>query len=113
MSAGHLPTNLLFGPFLFAPQLCVGSQGFQHGPFGRISSTLHFTVFQSLGGHASARRVLHEPCFRQELCASSLFGKGKRGHYERGLFAGGISRFSRASLEKDRILVCFPQSGVL
>ena len=29
----------------------------QNGHFGRISSTLYFTVFPSLGGHASARRV--------------------------------------------------------
>ena len=27
-----------------------------------------FTVFQSLGGQASARRVSHEPCFRQAHC---------------------------------------------
>ena len=37
------------------------------------SSTLHcnlhnFTVFQSLGGHASASRVSHEPCFCQAHC---------------------------------------------
>ena len=41
---------------------------FQNGHFGRISSTLYFTVFQSLGGHASAGRVSHEPCFRQAHC---------------------------------------------
>ena len=27
-----------------------------------------FTVFQSLGGHASASRVAHEPCFGQARC---------------------------------------------
>ena len=39
-----------------------------NGHFGRICSTLYFTVFQNLGGHASARRVSHEPCFRQAHC---------------------------------------------
>ena len=34
-----------------------GRTCFQNGHFGRISSTLYFTVFRSLGGHASARRV--------------------------------------------------------
>ena len=38
------------------------------GHFGRISSTLCFTVSQSLAGHASARRVPREPCFRQAHC---------------------------------------------
>ena len=33
-----------------------------------LGATLYFTAFQSLGGHASARRVLHEPCFRQAHC---------------------------------------------
>ena len=41
---------------------------FQHGHFGRISSTLYFTVFRSLGGHTSARRVSHQPCCRQAHC---------------------------------------------
>ena len=45
-----------------------GRTCFQNGHFGRISSTLYFTMFQSLGGHASARRVSHKPCFRQALC---------------------------------------------
>ena len=39
-----------------------------NGHFGRISSTLYFTVFQSLGGHASVRHVSHKPCFRQAHC---------------------------------------------
>ena len=37
-------------------------------PFGRISATLYLTVFQSLAGHASAKRVSHEPRFRQARC---------------------------------------------
>ena len=36
--------------------------------FGRVSSPLYFTVFLSLEGHASARRVSHAPCFRQTHC---------------------------------------------
>ena len=36
--------------------------------FGSISSSLLSTIFQSSGGHASARRVSHEPCFRQAHC---------------------------------------------
>ena len=58
-------------------QAHFGRGCFQNAHFGRISSTLYFTVF--LGGHASARRVSHEPCFRQAhgfscggFCASSL-----------------------------------------
>ena len=43
----------------------LGTRRFQNRHFGRISSTLYFTLFQTLGGHASARRVSHEPCFRQ------------------------------------------------
>ena len=39
-----------------------------NGHFGRISSTLYLTVLRSLGGHASARRVSHKPCFRQVHC---------------------------------------------
>ena len=42
-------------------------------------------------------------------------GTGKRGHYERGLFTGEISRisrFSRIFVENCRILLCSPQSGV-
>ena len=46
----------------------MGARCFQNGHFGRILSTLCFTVFQRLGGHASARRVSHEPCFRQAHC---------------------------------------------
>ena len=46
----------------------LGARCFQNGHFGRIFSTLYFTVFQSLGGHASARRVSHEPCFCQAHC---------------------------------------------
>ena len=43
-------------------------------------------------------------------------GGGKRGHYERGLFTGGISRISKSldsleSLENGRILIYPPQSG--
>ena len=36
-----------------------------------------------------------------------------RGHYERGLFTGGISRIPKfARIARDgRILLCFPQSG--
>ena len=50
---------------------------FQNGHFGRISSTLHFTMFQSLGGllpsacrtsRASARRIVS--C--RGVCVSSL-----------------------------------------
>ena len=37
----------------------LGARCFQNGHFGRIFSTLYFTVFQSLGRHASARRVSH------------------------------------------------------
>ena len=50
------------------PGAFSGARCFQNGHFGRIFSTLYFTVFQSLGGHASARRVSHEPCFRQAHC---------------------------------------------
>ena len=39
-----------------------------------------------------------------------IIGTGKRGHYERGLFAGEISRISKIS-KFSRILLCFPQSG--
>ena len=46
----------------------MGARCFQNGHFGRISSTLYFTVFRSFGGHASARRVSLEPCFRQAHC---------------------------------------------
>ena len=46
----------------------LGAQCFQNGHFGRISSTLSFTVLQSLGGHASARCLSHKPCFRQAHC---------------------------------------------
>ena len=39
----------------------------------------------------------------------------ERGHYERGLFTGGISRISNLksldSLENGRIVLCFSQSG--
>ena len=49
-------------------QAHFGRTCFQNSHFGRISSTLYFTVFRSLGGHASARRVSHEPCFRQAHC---------------------------------------------
>ena len=41
---------------------------FQHGHFGRTSSTLYLTLFQSLGRHASARRIVS--C--KGLCVSSL-----------------------------------------
>ena len=46
----------------------------------------------------------------------ALFGTGKRGHYERDLFAGGISRVSEPlnsleALGNGRILLYFPQSG--
>ena len=45
-----------------------------------------------------------------------FFGTGKRGHYERGLFTGEISRISKISKfarisRNGRILLCFPQSG--
>ena len=46
----------------------MGARCFQNGHFGRISSTLYSTVFRSFGGHASARRVSLEPCFRQAHC---------------------------------------------
>ena len=46
----------------------LGARCFQNGHFGRISSTLYFTVFRSFGGHGSARRVSLEPCFRQAHC---------------------------------------------
>ena len=48
------------------------------------------------------------------------FRDRKRGHYERGLFSGGISRISKESLDSlespesldnGRILLCFPESG--
>ena len=35
--------------------------------------------------------------YSQELVFPRFFGTGKKGHYERGLFAGGISRISRIS----------------
>ena len=54
----------------------------------------------------------------QKLPKSSADNRDrKKGHYETGLFTGGISRsskFSRdslESLENGRILLCFPQSG--
>ena len=46
----------------------LGARCFQNGDFGRISSALYLTVFQSLGGRASTKRVSHEPCFRQGHC---------------------------------------------
>ena len=54
--------------FLESTRRILGAQCFQNGHFGCTSSTLHFTVFQSLGGHASARRVSHNSCFRQAHC---------------------------------------------
>ena len=48
------------GALCFYPRCILGARCFQnHGHFGRISSTLFSTVFQDLGGHASARRVSH------------------------------------------------------
>ena len=43
-------------------------------------------------------------------------GTGTRGHYERGLFTGGISRISKSlnsleSLENGRLLLYFEESG--
>ena len=46
----------------------LGARCFRNGHFRRMSSTLSFTVFQTLGGHASARRMSHKPCFRQAHC---------------------------------------------
>ena len=46
----------------------MGVLCFQTGHFGRISSTRYFTVFQSLGGHTSAKRVSHKPDFCQMHC---------------------------------------------
>ena len=46
----------------------LGARCFQNGHFGHISSSLYFTVFESLEGHAAARRVLHKPCFSQAHC---------------------------------------------
>ena len=45
-----------------------------------------------------------------------VLGTGKRDHYERGLFTGGISRMSKISKlsrisRNGRILIYFPQSG--
>ena len=44
-----------------------------------------------------------------------LSGPERKGHYEKGLFTGGITRISNLnsleSLENGRILLCFPQSG--
>ena len=40
----------------------------QGGFYRTLSFILYFAVFQSLGGHASARRVSHKPCFRQAHC---------------------------------------------
>ena len=51
------------------------------------------------------------------LCLKPISGTGKRGHFERGLFTGGISRISKSSLssleslENGRILLCVPRSG--
>ena len=45
-----------------------GSTVLPRWPLRRMSSSLSFAVFQSLGGHASARRVSHKPCFRQAHC---------------------------------------------
>ena len=48
--------------------------------------------------------------WRQSRC----IGAGKRGHYERGLFTGEISKISDhslESLENGRNLLSFPQSG--
>ena len=47
------------------------------------------------------------PTFVADPRPSPSFGTGKRGHCERGLFTGGISK----TLENGRILLCFPQSG--
>ena len=56
------------------------------------------------------------PKFVSEKLWGKLFGTGKRRHYERGFFNGGISRISKISkfsksLENGRILLYFPQSG--
>ena len=51
-----------------------------------------------------------------EHCTLRL-GNGRRGHYERGLFTGGISGISKIlvnsleSLENGQILLCSPQCG--
>ena len=47
----------------------LGARCFHNGHFiRRISSTLYFPLFESLGGRPSAKRVSHEPCFRQAHC---------------------------------------------
>ena len=50
----------------------VGALCFYQAHFGRTSSTLCLTMFHSLGGHASARRVSHKLCF----CLAHCFMQG-------------------------------------
>ena len=65
---GFRGSNASGGRIVLLPGALFGARCFQNGHFGRISSALYFTAFQSLGGHASTRRVSHEPCFRQAHC---------------------------------------------
>ena len=71
--APHNPSGVSGVAMLPVGALCfyhahLGARCFHSGHFGRISSTLYFTVFQSLGGNASAWRASHEPRFRQAHC---------------------------------------------
>ena len=65
---GFRGRNASGGRIVLLPGAFWAHGAFQNGHFGRISSTLYFTVFRSFGGHASARRVSLEPCFRQAHC---------------------------------------------
>ena len=57
-----------------------------------------------LGTHACRSYVI------RRQTSLPFIGNGKRVHYERGLFTGGISKISK-SLENGRILLYFPDSG--
>ena len=62
-------SNASGGRIVLLPRRILGARCFQNGHFGAhlFYSVLFFSV-QSLGGHASAKRVSHELCFRQAHC---------------------------------------------
>ena len=62
---GHFGTNWETPPFSIYPHLAPLKKFLGAS---LLLCLLSFTVFQNLGGHASARRVSHEPCFRQAHC---------------------------------------------
>ena len=83
--------------------------------FGCVFEALHRFWRGFLQRDASMRALWSDrPNCSHNVSQKVKLGTGKRGHYERGLFTGGISRISLnslESLENGWILLCFPQSG--